>query len=147
MSFLLDTDICSAYLKNDPRVTRKVLLHFGGLHVSVVTVGELLTWALRAAAPPSRRQGVQDLLTASVVHGINLPVAEEFGALRAMLLDQGRTVGPMDLLNASVALVHNLTLVTHNTADYAAVPGLTGPDKTGTGPLQSKVLSPFCPAL
>src|SRR5712691_299207 len=56
MSFLLDTDICSAYLKNDQRVVGKVMLHFGGLHVSVITVGELLTWARRAKAPPSRLQ-------------------------------------------------------------------------------------------
>ena len=52
MSFALDTDICSAYLKNDPNVVNKVMLHFGGLSVSVVTVGELLTWALRAKARP-----------------------------------------------------------------------------------------------
>ena len=43
MSFLLDTDICSAYLKNDQRVVGRVMLPFGGLHVSVITVGELLT--------------------------------------------------------------------------------------------------------
>jgi tRNA(fMet)-specific endonuclease VapC len=30
----------------------------------------------------------------------------------------------MDLLIASVALVHDLTLVTHNTADYQNIPGL-----------------------
>ena len=44
MSFLLDTDICSAYLKNNQSVVGKVMLHFGGLHLSVVTIGELLTW-------------------------------------------------------------------------------------------------------
>jgi tRNA(fMet)-specific endonuclease VapC len=30
----------------------------------------------------------------------------------------------MDLLIASVALANNLTLVTHNTADYRNIPGL-----------------------
>jgi tRNA(fMet)-specific endonuclease VapC len=30
----------------------------------------------------------------------------------------------MDLLIAVVALVHNLTLVTHNTADFHNIPGL-----------------------
>ena len=50
MSFLLDTDTCSAYLKNDPAVVGRVMLHYGGLNVSVITVGELLTWALRAHA-------------------------------------------------------------------------------------------------
>jgi tRNA(fMet)-specific endonuclease VapC len=33
-------------------------------------------------------------------------------------------VSRMDLMIASVALVHNLTLVTHNTADYQSIPGL-----------------------
>lgn len=75
MSFLLDTDICSAYLKNDQQVVVKVMLHFGGLHVSVVTVGELLTWARRAKAPPTRLQGVRDLVITSIVHDIDFAVA------------------------------------------------------------------------
>lgn len=125
MSFLLDTDICSAYLKNDRQVVSKVMLHFGGLHVSVVTAGELLTWARRANAPRSRAQGVHDLLAASSVIGIDFPVADKFGELRANLLDQGVTVGGMDLLNASVALVRNLTMVTHNTRDFIHIPGLS----------------------
>lgn len=125
MSFLLDTDICSAYLKNDQRAVSKVMLHFGGLHVSVVTVGELLTWARRAKAPQSRAQGVNDLVAASSIHGIDFAVADKFGELRAKLLDQGITVGEMDLLNASVALVQNFTIVTHNTRDFFHIPGLS----------------------
>jgi tRNA(fMet)-specific endonuclease VapC len=125
MSFLLDTDICSAYLKNDRRVVTKVMLHFGSLHVSVVTLGELLTWARRASAPPSRLQGVRDLLAASTLHDVDLSVAEKFGELRAGLLDQGITVGELDLFNASVAQIHNLTVVTHNSQDYTPIPGLT----------------------
>jgi tRNA(fMet)-specific endonuclease VapC len=125
MSFLLDTDICSAYLKNDQRVVSKVMLHFGGLHVSVVTVGELLTWAQRAKAPPSRLQGVRDLLKATTIHEVDLSAADKFGVVRAALLDQGVTVGEMDLFNGSIALIHNLTMATHNVQDYAKIPGLT----------------------
>lgn len=125
MSFLLDTDTCSAYLKNDPRATGKVMFHFGGLHISVITIGELLIWALRAKAPASRLQAVKRLVATATIHEIDTIVAEKFGEIRAALFDRGKTVGEMDLLNASVALIHNLTLVTHNTADYAAVPGLT----------------------
>ena len=36
----------------------------------------------------------------------------------------------MDLLNASIALVRNLTLVTHNTQDFVNVRGLTVEDWT-----------------
>ena len=131
MSFLLDTDICSAYLKNDQQVVGKVMLHFGGLHVSVITVGELLTWARRAKAPPARLQGVRDLLLASLIHDVDFAVADKFGELRSGFLDQGITIGELDLLNASVALIHNLTMATHNVQDYANIPGLTIEDWMG----------------
>ena len=81
-----------------------------------------------SGAPAARLPGIRDFLTASLVHDIDLAVAERFGDLRASLLDGGRVVGELDLLNASVALVHNLTLVTHNTKDYASIPGLTVED-------------------
>ena len=125
VSFLLDTDIASAYLKNHARVITRVTMHYGSLHVSVVTVGELLTWAGRAKAPPSRLQGVLDLLSVCQVLDVDYAAAETFGRIRADLLDRGRTVGELDLFNASVALVHNLTVVTHNVADYRDVPGLS----------------------
>jgi tRNA(fMet)-specific endonuclease VapC len=37
---------------------------------------------------------------------------------------QGVSVPDVDLLIASVALVHDLTLVTHNTADFQNIPNL-----------------------
>jgi tRNA(fMet)-specific endonuclease VapC len=125
MSFLLDTDICSAYLRNNRRIVAKVMLHFGGLHVSVITAAELLAWAHRVKAPASRMQGVRSLLAASNVEHIDLDVAEKFGEVRASMLDLGLTVGGFDLLNAAVALTRNLNMVTHNIRDYADVPGLT----------------------
>ena len=125
MSFPLDTDTCSAYLKNNPLVVGKVMLHFGGLHLSVITVGELLTWARRASAPATRMQGVRDLMAASTLHDVDCAVADKFGEIRAGLLDHGLTGGEMDTLNASLALVQNLTMVTHNTKGYLNIPGLT----------------------
>ena len=51
-------------------------------------------------------------------------VGRKFGEVRAGLLDRGLPPPDMDLMNAATALVHDLTLVTHNTQDYANVPGL-----------------------
>jgi tRNA(fMet)-specific endonuclease VapC len=101
------------------------MLHYGGLNVSAITVGELLTWALRANAPPDRLNGIQDLLKGATVLEVSLPIAERFGGIRAGLFDHGIVVGEMDLLNGATALVHGLTMVTHNVQDYAQVPGLT----------------------
>jgi tRNA(fMet)-specific endonuclease VapC len=124
LSFLLDTDTCSAYLKGTPLVFNRFLQYTSGLAISTITLGELFTWALRAHTPPQRLQAVQDFLTWVVVHDVTPAVAREFGALRADLFDAGTPVPDMDLVNAAVALIHNLTLVTHNTQDYAPIPGL-----------------------
>ena len=56
MSFLIDTNICSAYLKDTRKGAGTVFSRFmqytGQLHLSTVTLAELYTWALRSKAPP-----------------------------------------------------------------------------------------------
>jgi tRNA(fMet)-specific endonuclease VapC len=125
LSFLLDTDTCSAYVKGNPLVFNRFVQYGGGLAISTITLGELFTWALRAKAPPQRLQDVQDLLKLVAVHDVTSTVARKFGELRAALFDTGTPVPEMDLFNAAVALNHNLTMITHNTPDYAPIPGLT----------------------
>ena len=124
MSFLVDTDTCSAHFKGNARVTGRFLQYMGQLNVSVVTLGELFTWALRAKASPKRLQDINDLLNDVTVLNIAVDVSHKYGEVRAKLLDRGLPAPNMDLLNASIALVHNLTLVTHNTVDYQNITGL-----------------------
>ena len=124
MSFLIDTDVCSAYLRGDGRVFNRFLQHGGGLYVSAVSLAELYTWAFRANAPPGRLVGIADLLSQVAVVPVDQDVARRFGEVRAALLDQGRPVATPDLLIASTALLHDLTVVTHNTAHFVPVPGL-----------------------
>ena len=50
--------------------------------------------------------------------------ANEFGRVRMDLRRQGVEVPTLDLLLASVALVYDLTMTTHNTADFQSIPGL-----------------------
>jgi tRNA(fMet)-specific endonuclease VapC len=50
--------------------------------------------------------------------------AETFGQVRGTLLRKGIAVPTADLMIATTALVHNVTLVTHNAADYQNIPGL-----------------------
>jgi len=44
--------------------------------------------------------------------------AEQFGKVQGGLSRQGIMVPETDLMIASVALIYDLTLVTHNTADF-----------------------------
>lgn len=125
MSFLLDTDICSAYLKGDRNVWQRFMQYGGQLHASSITAGELFTWALRAKASPKRLPALLDLLRDVIVLDVTTDVGRKFGELRAVRLDAGQSPAELDLLIAATALIHNLTLVTHNVQDFAGTPGLS----------------------
>jgi tRNA(fMet)-specific endonuclease VapC len=43
VSFLLDTDICSAHLKRSFGLMHRFVLHSGGLHTPTIVLGELYT--------------------------------------------------------------------------------------------------------
>ncbi|MEX0865978.1 MAG: type II toxin-antitoxin system VapC family toxin [Pirellulales bacterium] len=124
VSFLLDTDICSAYLKGNSQVWQKVMQHAGQLHVSTITVGELFTWASRQDASPKRRESLEAFLQDVTVLDVTRAIAERLGELRAVCFDTGRATPDMDLIIAATATVHDLTLVTHNVQDFADVQGL-----------------------
>jgi tRNA(fMet)-specific endonuclease VapC len=97
--------------------------HAGGLCISTIVLGELYTWAYSRKNWAEAIQRIQDDLLADViVLDFDSTFAHEFGTVRAQLLQVGISVSRLDLLIASVALVHNLTLVTHNTADFQNIP-------------------------
>jgi predicted nucleic acid-binding protein len=128
MSFLIDTDICSAHLRGDRRVFSKFVQHAGRLHVSAITAGELYSWVLRSKAPPDRRQLLQRFLLGVTLLPIDHEAAYQFGVLRASLLDQGQPRMSTDLFIAATALAHGLTVVTHNVRHFQNVPDLAVED-------------------
>ena len=56
----------------------------------------------------------------------SLPVAKRCALLREQLKTEQKRVKSraLDLINAAIALEHDLTLVTRNTEDYQDIPGL-----------------------
>jgi len=130
MSFVVDTDTCSAYLKGNGTVSNRFFQYTGGLYISTVTLAELHTWVSRAAAPPKRSAALLALLRDVTTLDVTPDVARKFGQVRAALLDGGLPPPNLDLLIAATALVHNFTLVTHNTQDFVNIPGLRLADWT-----------------
>jgi tRNA(fMet)-specific endonuclease VapC len=99
--------------------------HSGRLHISNVVVGELYAWAhLRPDPTELLFQIDNDLLPDLILLDYDRACAREFGRLRGILQRRGITIGRLDLMIASTALVHDLTLVTHNTQDFKNIPGL-----------------------
>jgi len=69
-------------------------------------------------------EGLVAFLSDVEVLELDHAVARRFGEVRAGLLDAGLVLPTTDLLIACTALTHDLTMVTHNIAHFARVPGL-----------------------
>ena len=104
MSFLLDTDTCSAHLKRPSGLMHRFVQHSGGLYIPTIVLGELYAWAYHRQNPTSIMQQIEnDLLPDVGVLVFDSDCAKEFGRVRGLLLQQGISVSKMDLLIASVA--------------------------------------------
>jgi tRNA(fMet)-specific endonuclease VapC len=124
MSFLLDTNICSAHMRRPGGLAHYFFQHAGGLAIPSVVLAELYAGAYRHPNPRRLLGLIADLLREVQVLDFDAACAEQFGKIQASLLGQGISTSTADLMIASVAIVHNLTLVTHNTSDFQSVPGL-----------------------
>lgn len=124
MSYLLDTNICSAHIRRPAGLAHRFVQHAGRLYLSTIVLGELYAGAYMSAGSQKILMGITDLLRDTNLLAFDALCAEEFGKLRGILKRQGIGISPIDLQIAAVAIVHGLTLVTNNTADFQNVPGL-----------------------
>ena len=123
--YLLDTDTVIYALKGQRDVMRNLALHADDpLGVSVITLMELYYGAFRSRQVAGNLAKVRSLEKAVQVWDLQADAAEVFGALKAQLESDGTRLDDFDLGIAACALVHNLTLVTHNSAHFARVRGL-----------------------
>jgi tRNA(fMet)-specific endonuclease VapC len=95
-----------------------------------VVVAELLLGALRSARPQANRAQVDAFVRGLVSLPFDDAAAERFAEIRADLEARGLPIGPYDMQIAAIALMHRLTLVTNNTAEFRRVTGLTLEDWT-----------------
>jgi len=124
MNFLIDTDTCSAHMRRPAKLAHRFIQYTGQIAISSVTLAELYAGAHKHSQTTRLVALVAHLLQEVKVVDFDAACAETFGRVRGMLLRVGIAVPTTDLMIASAALVHNLTLVTHNTADYQNIPGL-----------------------
>lgn len=124
MNFLLDTDTCSAHMRRPSRLAHRFIQYTGQMAISSVTLAELYAGAYKHSQVRRLLMLIADLLQEVDVVDFDAVCAERFGQIRGTLLQQGISVPTTDLMIASGALVHNLTLVTHNAADFRNIPGL-----------------------
>ena len=126
--YLLDTDICIYLLNGNPHVRTRVSQEgIEALAIAIPTVGELYFGAYNSARVETNVARVRAFLSppGPQVLLIDEPTAEQLGRYKALLRHDGRPIGDIDLLIASVAHHHELAVVTNNTAHFERLPDLT----------------------
>lgn len=125
--YCFDTDVLSALIKRDPPlhlIRRLAATPPSQQYTTSITLGELL-YGVAKRGSPALAERVRDLIaSAGTVLPFDDAAAEQYGALRAGLEQDGRRLAEPDLRIASISLSRSLTLVTANTRHFARVPRL-----------------------
>jgi tRNA(fMet)-specific endonuclease VapC len=124
--YLLDTNIVTAYLKRHPDVRQRIrAAEHAGRPVRLNAVSYYETKrGLLAIGAHRQLAAFERLWRVLGIVMIDHPVLDKAAELYAMLRASGQLIEDADLLIAAIALVHDMTLVTNNTAHFTRVPGL-----------------------
>ena len=122
---LLDTNVIIHYLKGDPATVARIQsASRGELAIPAIAVYELEYGTLRSQIPARRRRELE----AGLAHIQQVPfdsaAARAAASIRIELEQQGRAIGPLDVLIAGTAVSRGAGLVTNNAAEFSRVPGL-----------------------
>lgn len=131
MSFLLDTNVVSAHVRRPTLLAHRLLQHAGRLFVPAIVEAELCVWAYQRDDPTRLLAPIREFLKDCQMIPFDSACADRFGRTRVEMNRSGLGIADVDLMIASVALVHGLVLVTHNLAHSLPVPGLVVEDWLG----------------
>jgi len=126
VTYLLDTNMWIAHLRIAvPQVTQRLLAQDPRENsLCSVVVAELHYGALRSGRPVENLNLLAGLRQRFVSLPFDDRAAAEYGEIRSDLARRGMPIGANDLLIAAIARSHALTLVTHNSGEFARVTGL-----------------------
>lgn len=127
MKYLLDTGVISEPVspRPDAGVARWMSeREDSSFYLSVITLGEIHK-GIERLANGRRKRALLDWADETLFQRfegriliVDAEVASEWGRLQAKALNSGRPVPVVDSLLAATAIVHHLTVVTRNTADF-----------------------------
>lgn len=125
MTFLLDANICIAFLNGrEPRL-RDQLLKRSPSEVALCSVvkAELLFGARNSGHEVANLR-LREFFAPLESLPFDDSAASCYGKIRAQLKKEGRLIGSNDLMIAAIALAADVTLVTRNDSEFQRVPGI-----------------------
>ncbi len=126
MSFLLDTNACIALLKGtDADLAKRLRVSKPEQFKLCSPVkAELFYGARKSERVNDNLALLTKFFEPFESFTFDDSAAEQYGIVRAILSRSGNPIGSNDLLIASIALAHDLTLLTKNLREFVKVPGL-----------------------
>lgn len=123
--YLLDTNACIAWLNDHaPVVKRVVLAGRDQVWLCAPVKAELWFGACKSQRIEKNQTRLRQFFNGVPSLPFDDVAADHFGEIRAALARQGQPIGPYDLQIAAIARAHDLIVVTHNTREFARVPGV-----------------------
>lgn len=126
MKYLLDTNTCIRHLNQRSESVIQKLNSLLPDEIAVCSaVKAELYYGAAHSNQPRRTRAKQDMFLKQFVSlSFDDRAANEYGRIRAQLADRGTPIGPNGLMIVAIAVVNDLRLVTHNTAEFRRVDGL-----------------------
>lgn len=123
--FLLDTDTIIFNMKGNVNVQKNLHEHINdAISISVITLMELYYGAQKSQKVAANLAKIKILEQSIETLPVGLESTEIFGLLKAQLEIAGNRLDDFDLIIASCAMAHNLTLVTNNIKHFQRIDGL-----------------------
>jgi tRNA(fMet)-specific endonuclease VapC len=126
MIWLLDTNACIRYLNGRSPKLRDKFDATSPADVCTCSVvkAELFFGAALSKDPVKTLANEQLFLSRISSLSFDDAAAAVYAKIRADLTRQGQLIGPNDLMIAAICRVNNVTLVSHNVAEFGRVAGL-----------------------
>ncbi|MDR1279254.1 MAG: PIN domain-containing protein [Opitutaceae bacterium] len=126
--YLPDTNVYATYAKGeDAALIRKVDAHMEDLALSTIALAEM-EYGWQKAPMETRRIARQKALVAKLEpKPFDQKCANLYGRIKVRMLHRqtnAHPIGERDMLLAAHALAIGAVLVTHNTREFSAIPGL-----------------------
>jgi tRNA(fMet)-specific endonuclease VapC len=123
---IIDTDTLSYFFRNHLEVVRKLdkyLQEFGFINLSVVTYYEVLN-GLYYKDAKSQLSSFEQFIELNEVLPLNGEIAKKAAEIYAKLRKNGNAIGHNDILIASTAIIHGMTLISNNKNHFERIEDL-----------------------
>jgi len=122
-----DTNIITAFLKNDLSVVKKVsdyLERFDKLSINIISYYEILR-GLKDIGNEERVRKFEEFIEENELISIRKETIQKAAEIYAYLKTEGNLIEDADILMAAIALVENLVLITDNVRHFKRVKNLS----------------------